>query len=398
MTTTATEDQARKRVRITDPAELSSSTRSSVTVDFVARSFASLPTPIKTLASHYTEKLTKLQNKARQRSITIDKMAEDTFIPTSARIKFELGATQKVKETATFTTLAASTKELVETFQKTLKTNMLTVAKMELSSIQSDINTTILEAIRDLTIITVMNHFPDSENHPNAPRALARATLEDHFGTLRTFSTIEPDSLFLRYKEITADPTLAYEPGTMLAGDRLHIACLIPELFGILKKICVDSWSEQLDAILKKKKALALDHYVQSTLTEMATADTSMILDREPTIEPAVIKSLIAKGVKDATKDLQKTVARLQQSIDRSTSKNTRGAPRAPSTKKKPNVASSKKATPQPNDPKKSNDSAAESDNDTSSEKGKKKQTPKRLKFTKRNNPTSRNSASRGKK
>jgi hypothetical protein len=110
MTTTATEDQARKRVRITDPSALSTTIRSSVIVDFVTRSFALLPTPIKSLATHFTEKLTKLQNKAHQRSITIEKMAEDDFIPTSARIKFELGATQKVKETATFTTLAVSTK------------------------------------------------------------------------------------------------------------------------------------------------------------------------------------------------------------------------------------------------------------------------------------------------
>jgi hypothetical protein len=388
MTTSATEDQTRKRVRISDPSELSSITRSSVIVDFVTRSFASLPTPIKSLASHYTEKLTKLHNKARQRSITIEKMAEDDFIPTSARIKFELGATQKVKETATFTTLAASTKELVETFQKTLKTNMLTVAKLELRSIQSDIDNTILEAVRDLTTVTVMNHFPDHETHPLAPRALARATLEDHFDVLNEFSTLDSNSLFLRYRNITADPTPTYEPGTMPAGDRLHVACLIAPLFGLLKKICVDAWSEQLDAIQKKKKQLALDHYVQSTLTEMATADTSMILDREPTIEPAVIKSLIAKGVNDATKDLQKTVARLQQSIERSSSKKTRGAPRAPSTKKKPTGTSNKRNP-------KSNASAAESDKDNSAETNKKQQNSKRAPNSKKKNQSSRNSASR---
>jgi hypothetical protein len=366
--------------------------RSSVIVDFVTRSFASLPTPIKSLASHYTEKLTKLQNKARQRSLTIDKMAGDDYIPTSARIKFELGASQKVKETATFTTLAASTKDLVETFQKTLKANMLTVAKLELSSIQSDIDTTILEAVRDLTTITVMNHFPDSENHPYAPRALARATFEAHFETLKKFSTLDPDSLFHRYKTVTADLAPPYEPHTMPPGERQHISCLIPETFGLLKKICVDAWSEQLDAIQKKKKALALEHYVQSTLMEKATADTSMILDREPTIEPAVIKSLIAKGVTDATRDLQKTIARLQQSIDRSSTKNPRGAQRAPSTKKTPKPPSTKRAT------KKSNDSAAESDNDNSSDKGKKKPNSKRLTLSKRNSPSAKNSASRKKK
>jgi hypothetical protein len=132
-------------------------------------------------------------------------MAKEDYTPTSACIKFELGASQKVKETATFTTLGVATKELVETFQKTLKANMLNVAKMELNTLQSDINTTILEAIRDLTTIRVMNHFPDAENHPHAPRALARATLEDHFDTLKKFSTLVNRTLFLQYKEVTAD-------------------------------------------------------------------------------------------------------------------------------------------------------------------------------------------------
>jgi hypothetical protein len=197
---------------------------------------------------------------------------------------------------------------------------MLTVAKMELSTLQLDINTTILEAIRDLTTISVMKHFPDAENHPHAPRVLARATLEDHFETLKTISTLDPNTIFLQYKEITADTYPVYEPGSMPGGDRLHIACLSPEIFGLLKKICVNTWSEQLDAIQAKKKALDLKHYVQSTLTEKATADAAMILDNEPTIEPAVIKSLIAH---------------LQQSIDGSSAPNTRGAQRAPLTKKK---------------------------------------------------------------
>ena len=123
----------------------------------------------------------------------------------------------------------------------------------------------------------------------------------------------------------------------MLPGERQHIAFLIPELLGTLKKITVSSWKEQLDAILKKKKLLELDAYAKTMLSEKAAADTAMRLDKEPTIEPAIIKSLIAKGVTDATRDLKKTIDRLQQSLDRSASstpKNTRGAQRASSTKK----------------------------------------------------------------
>jgi hypothetical protein len=393
MTTSATEDQTRKRVRISDPAELSTITRSSVTQDFALRSFASLPTPIKSLATHYTATLTSLQNKARQRSITIEKMAEDTFIPTSARIKFELGATQKVKETATFTTLAENTKTLVETFQQALKANMVTVANLELKSIQSDINTTFLEAVRDISTIIVMNHFPEAENYQRTARNLARATLDDHFYELAVYTTINDDSLFLLYKEITADHEPVYETGDLLPGARLHIACLTAELFGTLKKIAVGSWKEQLDAILKKKKILELDGYVKSTLTEKATADTAMRLDEEPTIEPAIIKSLIAKGVTDATRDLKKTIDRLQQSIDRSSnSKNTRGAPRASSTKKKSTASNQRPQTKKPND------KAVVSDSDTSGSNGTKKKNARPAKSTQRNNQSSRNSASKKKK
>jgi hypothetical protein len=366
MTTSATEDQAQKRVQITDPAELSTIIGSSMTQDFALGSFTLLPTPIKSLATHYTTKLTSLQNKADNHK----KRAKDDYI--SARIKFELGASQKVKETATFATLAVATKELVKTFQQNLKSKMLTVAKMELSTLQTDINTTILEAICDLTTITVMNHFPDAKNHPHAPRVLARATLEDHFVLLKKFFTLDSATLFLQYKKITADTYPVDWPGSMPGGDRLHIACLIRELYGLLKTICVDAWSEELDAIQAKKKALAVQHYVQSTLTKKATVDTAMILDNEPTIKPVIIKSLIAKGVNDSTKDLQKTLVRLQQSIDQSSASNTRGAQRAPSTKKKKNAPSSSLQSTQ-----KSSGSVDASANDNSNGKGKKKQNSK---------------------
>jgi hypothetical protein len=103
--------------------------------------------------------------------------------------------------------------------------------------------------------------------------------------------------LILQYKEITADSYPVYQPGSMPGGDQLHIACLILELYGLLKKIWVDAWSEQLHAIQAKKNALALKQYVQSTLTEKATANKAMILDNEPTIEPAVRTQLTVLSV-----------------------------------------------------------------------------------------------------
>ena len=137
---------------------------------------------------------------------------------------------------------------------------------------------------------------------------------------------------------------------------------------------------------------LELDGFVKTTLNEKATTDTEMILDREPTIEPAVIKTLIAKGVTDATKELKQTIARLQQSIDRSATKNPRGAQRASSTKKTTAPSTKKKATKKPSD------QAAAPDSDTSPGKGSKKKPREKSKQNPRNKPSNKNSASRKKK
>lgn len=165
----------------------------------------------------------------------------------------------------------------------------------------------------------------------------------------------------------------------------MHIACLIPELFGLLKKICVDAWSEQLDVIQRKKKALALDNWVKLTLSETATAATAMILDREPTIEPTVIKSLIQKGISDATRGLTTSIARLELANARSSEKRPGGQP-APRQQTKRNKSKKKKKSKGP---------AAASDNDTSSDKRKKKQTSTRKSNSKKKNQPSRNSEPR---
>jgi hypothetical protein len=60
-----------------------------------------------------------------------------------------------------------------------------------------------------------------------------------------------------------------------------------------------------------------------------------MRLDQEPTIGPAIIKSMIPKGVTDAKKDLKKTIERLQQSIDRSSDLKTSLGPNTPHQQRK---------------------------------------------------------------
>jgi hypothetical protein len=238
-----------------------------------------------------------------------------------------------------------------------------------------------------------MNHLPEAESYPSTARTLARATLDAHFDELRPFSTLDDDTLFPLYKDITADPDPVYEPGNILPGARLHIACLILTLFSTPKKVAVDSWKEQLDALLTKKKMLELDGYVKTTLTEKATTDTEMILKREPTIEPAVIKSLIAEGVTDATKELKKSIERIQQSVDRSSStKHSRGAHCASSTKKKNEPPPKKKA------PRKPTDKADAPASDTSPSNGNRKKKTAPTKSTQRNKPSSKNSATRKKK
>jgi hypothetical protein len=167
---------------------------------------------------------------------------------------------------------------------------------------------------------------------------MARATLDNHhFLELKAYSTITDNSLFLKYKEITADHKPVYERGHIPPGARLHIACLIPDLFSTLKRRSQSAPGRKSNSALssKRKTKKELDGYVKTTLTEKATADTAMRLDQEPTIEPAIIKSMIPKGVTDAKKDLKKTIERLQQSIDRSSDLKTSLGPNTPHQQRK---------------------------------------------------------------
>ena len=107
----ATENNPNKRVRFTttnahELGHAAPTTPSAALNSYVISSFVSLPTATKSLATHYCLEFIKLKNKVYHQQLTASKLATDGYVPKSARIKFELGATTRVKETEDFKTLA----------------------------------------------------------------------------------------------------------------------------------------------------------------------------------------------------------------------------------------------------------------------------------------------------
>jgi len=71
------------------------------------------PALIQRLCTTIFNKFSALKNKERQQLNTLSRLTEDTFLPRSARLAFEMHASNKVMETEEFKTLAASMAELM---------------------------------------------------------------------------------------------------------------------------------------------------------------------------------------------------------------------------------------------------------------------------------------------
>ena len=101
---------------------------------FVASLWPKLSTILARLGNEYllclhkeiskSEQVTKLEN-------------EDDYIPISARVKFSLRNSKLVEQEEDYKTLVAETNDLVEAFQKNLKSKILAATKLEVKKLKA---------------------------------------------------------------------------------------------------------------------------------------------------------------------------------------------------------------------------------------------------------------------
>jgi hypothetical protein len=333
---------------------------------------ASLQPEIATILSKLG--LERLQNlhKFSHKGIQAQKIEDDAdFIPRSARVNFALVASKLVEQDAEYTRLSDETTAIVTTFQAALKTKILEVAKLEVSTLKTKLGSDFAVSLR-LSVQACLLCEPntlhlDTDQVVNTLlqeySAVLLAHLDLDLGTFRavykrahTLLTL-PAALPL----VLPDPIPAHLVHTLPTQATLQV---LAKVHRTLETTFLTPWSIYLDVQARNAISLQLKKLGDTHFTATATDVAAMAVDAEGAVEPQLIKDLIQTQVTVATRSLQSELKALRSQLSQQTKNSQRGSSRASNKNKKGNRAAAA-----------NNASTAAKSNSAQSAKSKKKST-----------------------
>ena len=358
----------------------------------------------------------KAETYKKQRNLT--KMETDeTVIPRSARVKFDLTSKHKPVETSTeFVTLVEKTTELVAAFQSNLKTQIVAAAKLDIQFLEQEHRKELAKALRlstkafliadsnssgdadtDKMVNTILDRhheellkyckpvtltefrtlYMDTHGLGELPAPRALVAVAAAATTTRLYiaaaGTDPEDSLGLNDPELmdrsvrfanAGGPPPPAQPVRIDQGDKE-----VMKIYRTLESIFVVPWKIYLDTTKRNDVGLELTRLSTMHFDKKATDDAAMAIDNEVSADQALLKELISKLV------IEKTSA-LQQKLDKLEKNNPRGQARGASNQKEKSTAAkqnnSKKAAGKKKSPTK-DDTNNKQNNNNNKNKGKKK-------------------------
>jgi len=304
----------------------------------VAKAVESHPEPFQELAIVTATKFNALKSRQRQQEQTKARLALTTFTPRSARLNFQLTASECVTETPEFLTLATAVTTATAAWTATVKDAICKVAELESKNTTKEIVDLFLTTFKRVAHLVLLQEDPETD----LDATLFAALILDHYGlTLCKYIGITKAEAMpkLLHPTILDDDTFTVE----FAQEVAHLG---KELNSLMKIIFVDSWTAQLTAYKKQAAERAVSKQAREYLDGGATLQAAALMDAEPTADPALLKDVIKKQVDQETRQLRAELNKLKQAQARSlkasntpAKKPTRGATpqkgkRAPSTNK----------------------------------------------------------------
>jgi hypothetical protein len=324
-----------KRTRFDDIAQCPINASPKERANFCATvALASLPPTIKSLALRLHKEFITLRCEIQRLSSTKERLATPDFIPVSARIKFDLTASSRVKEhaDAEFKTLQEHAESAVTFYQSSIKQELRKLITLELNLAVNELRLLYCRAVFALAGAIAINH-PGIAMEKT--RDLIIYVFEKNYETLLVHSEISTAQEFFDYfKTATEDPAPAH---TVPCPDlELGYYAVIPaeESFcNLLEALFVRSWTAYLSTQEEQVRALQLKEFVDRSMKTSATAPVAMDVDNI-TVDSPALKDFVADEVTKATEALRKQVKGLQVRLQ--TPKNdSRGASSSARNKKK---------------------------------------------------------------
>jgi hypothetical protein len=281
---------------------------------------ASLPPPIKSLAIKYNSTFLKLRIDLRNLETTHSRLAKEEFIPHSARFKFDLNASERVKEQASeqYKALVEQADVALLLFKHAAKKQIVRLVELEILTTKQAIAKLFCDATGILACAFAIHH-PAMDNF-RAP-ALIYLVFDRHHQRLLEFSELPPESpqeFFNLLHEVHPVPSGIYESET-LDIDVISVVEPAEESFkDLLDALFYRCWSAYLVAKTTVVRNLELQEFCEERLKEQATATVAMDLDAV-TVDSPELAQAVQDLVSTNTKSLQAQVTRLTNKLNQLT-------------------------------------------------------------------------------
>jgi hypothetical protein len=310
---------------------------------------ASLQPEIASILSKLGSERLQVLHKLSHKSTQAKKIEDDPeFIPRSARVNFALSASKLVEQDAEYTRLVDETSTLVTTFQSALKTKILAIAQLEVSTLQkqlrSDFATSIRLAVKACLICEQSILQLDVDQVVNtllqeySTQLLAHLDMDlGEFRALykRTHTLTTLPATLTLVIPTTPHPQQAValpSQATLLAFAKVHRT---------LDTTFLTPWSVYLDVQTRNDISIQIKKLGDTHFASITTEATAMLVDSEGAVEPTLLKDFIQTQVTSATRALQSELKTLRSQLSAKppTKNSSRGTPRASLKKKTGNRA-----------------------------------------------------------
>jgi hypothetical protein len=302
----------------------------------------SLQPEIATILSKLGLERLQILHKLSHKSTQAKKIEEDTtFIPRSARVNFALSASNSVNKDEEYIRLVDETNNLTTAFQLALKTQILSVAKLEASTLQkqlcSDFATSIRLAVEacllcedkvtinvDTTVNTLLTEY---SNQLLAHLDMNLGAFQDLYKRTHTL-TVLPAAVPLviptdRHSHRVTLPSQA----TLLAFAKLHRT---------LDTVFLAPWAIYIDVQARNAVSLQIKQLGENHFAPKITEETAMLVDAEGAVEPQLLKDFIQKQIDSHNKSLKAELKDLRSRVATpKVAKNDQRGPPSASNKKK---------------------------------------------------------------
>ena len=284
----------------------------------VSEAARSLPTSVQDYLFETAKRFNRLQNRKRQQLQNKARFEQDDFVPRSARIGFELKATESVTETEDFKTLSIETKTAVETLQATIKKNIASVISLEIQAIEDELTSVFFNALNNLIGAMYLDHIQKDVATTTIPiNNIARYIFDQQTGHLYNHMQLTNENVLEKYKK-HVDDDINHVRGTTPEAQVPLYSAIRQKLLQPLLATFVSSWQTQANEYRRREAESAILRHLQTSQTQTAVEATARQIDAEPTADPTTISQIIEKKVNEQNKKLLDEIQKLKQKLPKS--------------------------------------------------------------------------------